>query len=327
MKDWTPDEQRTARDLIKKYVASGMSRDEAIRATAKKLNRGYHGVRCKTTGATRVPESTRQKYNKPLVCKGDALILELHAPYHNAALVNKCVNAALDAGVTNLVLAGDAIDNAMLSSFAPYMGNDDNGLTISGQVENVLLEVVKHLKGAERKKVEEVLDRAAVIVPDEWTEARAVFKELSANFEKVYWMMGNHEDRIARLLNIAFSVSDMARLIEVNNPRFELSSYYWMQVISGGVMWQIEHPNASGKGAGKRVANAQDCNVIMQHNHHFNVTRTASGKYFAIEPGCVADFGAMEYESKRHGGADRHVNGAIMIVGGLPVLLQDGWTW
>jgi hypothetical protein len=100
-----------------------------------------------------------------------------------------------------------------------------------------------------------------------------------------------------------------------------------MRVISGGVTWQIEHPNVSGKGAGKRVANAQDVNIVMQHNHHFSVTKTSSGKFFAIEPGCVADFDALNYEAKRHGGADRHVNGAVMLVDGRPVLLQDGWSW
>jgi len=253
---------------------------------------------------------------------------DVHSPFHDWKLINKAVKAAKNAGIDILILAGDAIENDMLSSYDEGFTETQGKTGMSAKAVKDLLAIAAKLKGKAKAALESTIQKHET--PDfdgEYGEVRKFFRLLADNFSQVIWIMGNHEDRTTRRLQAAFSRKDLSALFDVDNPKWKVSIYYHCKAISGGVEWQLEHPiKTAGKGQAKFISNVEDTNIIMFHNHHFSVTKSASGKHFAIEPGCCVDLSRIKYEQVVHGKGDKHVRGAVMVIDGKPHLLQDGWT-
>lgn len=277
-----------------------------------------------------VPESRYPKWTTPLEMAGDALILcDPHIPYHDADFINLCLDLARRWFVKQLVLAGDVVDAHAFSHW-PEGAGQENKKTISENAESALLDLANSMTGADAEKLRSALVEMArdpADMTDELAEARKVIKPLVDGFENIIWFMGNHEDRVIRVLEKSLGVPDLAALFGGSNPRIKFSAYYYCTLISAGVQYRITHPKPAGKGVSKRLVPKFGQHIIMAHNHHFSIQSDASGKWLGIEPGMCADPDRMDYKRQRDDGADMNVVGAVLVKDGHPWLLNKWTDW
>ena len=331
---WPPEDEQ---ELLSDYMARprGTHTEFAREWALTHPGRTAHGIRQKlmalleNSGIAPVSESAHQDWNNAPVIEGDALIMgDLHIPYHNASLVNRCMLAAKKAGVKKLILAGDALDMRAFSHW-PDDFTDSDRLMASKNVTSELLKIAGGLDAETAEKLYQLADKISPEsgnIGEEINTARNVFKAIEKNFDTVDFIMGNHEKWVIRALQKTINNLDFSALFGVS-PRWSVSPYYWCKLVSGGVEWQIEHPTNSGKGSSKKLVPIFDCNIIMLHNHHYSIQSDPSGKYLAIEPGTCADVDKIQYDNQRHGTHDKHFMGAVMIKGGKPHLLNQFTDW
>lgn len=292
---------------------------------AKTSSRGVNSVNSKLSELIRnqkegFPVSNYTTWDKPPVVEGDALIImDPHFPYHDAGFIDKCLSVARAWEIDTAILGGDAFD---ANSFNQHPDNfaDDDRMVIDTRLRSQLLKMSERMKAEERTQLQDLISKTVTEdgnITEEIRETRKCLKYFENTFKKTLWIMGNHEQRIVRILEKALGVADLAKLMGTTSPRWEISAYFWAILKSGGVEWQIEHPNNSGKGSSKKLATRFNKNIVMGHGHHFSITSDPSGKYLAIEPGSCADETKMGYVSQRHSGGDKHMLGAVIIRNGF----------
>jgi hypothetical protein len=229
---------------------------------------------------------------EPLTVEGDvAIYADFHAPFHDENWVNQLTELALKLGVRKAVVAGDAID---FSAFSHY-------------------------------------GRAHCLEADmELNAVKQVLDSLVNSFDDVAYIQGNHELRFSRYVGYML---DATQLIEkwVANPKVRITRLHWCNVISGGVLWRIEHPRNTSVNAG--VVPAKLCakyhaNVVGAHGHVWGITKDVSGDYFAVDSGICADPKRIEFGYVEHATRPEQMQGACLLVGGVPILLcpqNVGW--
>jgi len=293
----------------------------SIRMKLRELTRARHG---------NIPESEFGSWNTQPRVEGDAFILmDAHIPFHHADFINRCVALCRQWGIQNMILGGDALDLHAFNKFPENFENDDKRV-IDSRLQRELIAFSEKLNAKQRLELQDKLVNAEVEsgnISEEIRESRLVLKAFAETFENVVWLMGNHEQRVTRILEKALDAASLARLFGADDPRWTVSGYYWCELISGGIKWQVEHPMNTGKGSSRRLAPKYGCNIIMGHNHHFCVMTDPSGQYLAIEPGMGADESKMGYVMQRHNAMDIHMNGSVLIRNGKPTLLNRFTDW
>lgn len=277
----------------------------------------------------KTPSSNRTPWNNPPTMEGDAFILlDAQIPFHHAEFINKCLAVCERWGIRQMILGGDALDINTLNSFAPNFENNDKRV-IDTKTATALLAIADGLPSDKREEIHAILADAENEggISGEIKESRTVLKSFETSFDKILWIMGNHEQRVLKTLQKVLPVDSLAAVFGADNQKWDVSPYYHCKLISNGEEWQIEHPVNSGKGSSKKLASKFTCNIVMGHNHHFNITTDPSGKYYAIEPGMGMDEERMAYASQRHNAADTHVTGALIIKNGKPVPLNKFTDW
>lgn len=256
----------------------------------------------------RVPSSNRTPWNGQPKIEGDAFILmDTQIPFHHAEFINKCLVVCRRWGIRQMILGGDALDLNAFNEFPPNFENDDKRV-IDSKTATALINFANSLPNEKREELLETIGGAEREdgAGSEIKESRQVLHSFEEDFDLILWIMGNHEQRILRILKKILPVESLAVLFGVDNPKWNVSPYYWCELLSGGEKWQIEHPINTGKGSSKRLAPKFGCHIVMGHNHHFSITTDPSGKYYAIEPGMGMDEERMAYATQRHNAADTH---------------------
>lgn len=277
----------------------------------------------------RVPTSTRTAWNNPPILEGDSLVLmDTQIPYHHAEFINKCLTVCRKWNIRQLILGGDALDLNALNEFAPNFENDSKRV-IDHASSAELIMFAETLPADKREKLYSIIGEAEEdnSLGGEIKESRAILKTLEKEFDNITWIMGNHEQRILRLLKKIMPVSSLATLFGADSPKWNVSPYYYCILKSGGEEWQIEHPINTGKGSSKKLAPKYGRHIIMGHNHHFSITTDPSGKLYAIEPGMAMDEERMAYATQRHNAADAHLVGAVIVRNGKPTPLNKFTDW
>ena len=307
---------------VRQYQTGGMSENQAVVKAAEEIGVTYDSAYQKYRRAAMsfyaVPESRYPVYDNPRLPDGDYLCLgDLHAPYHDAAFINEAIIAAQDAGIKAAIVGGDWLDMHALSAWPEDFSPAPN--VISGQKYNELREFADSLPDDKRA---ELLERIADSHEDNGLQAeiksvREMLKQFAANFEQVYYVMGNHEKWLIRKLEKAIGGGELSALFLGNNPACRIIPYYWTIFESGGQPWRITHPNGASKGvSGTKLAAKYQANVIMFHNHHFSIRSEISGKFVGIEPGHCLDEKRAHYVAVRDNSADMHINGAVIVKAG-----------
>jgi hypothetical protein len=332
---WTEDAEKKLIERINTLRTPGTTDLEVFNQVAKEFEVTYDAVSTKywkliKTAHKRqieqLPESRYPLWNAPFSFDGDVLVLcDAHIPLHHARFINSCIKIAVGMGIKRCLLAGDALDLIGMSSFPENF--EQGAQTISAEKAKRLTDIALSLPvdSQQRMEIMKELDQSVDDphnISGEWANARETMTALSKNFEEVLWMMGNHEHRLIRKLEKTISGADLKALFVGDNPKWKVSEYYWCQFTSGGKQWQVEHPNLTAKGGGKRLAPKYKANIIMAHNHHFAIASDSSGEYISIEPGMCGDEERMGYVKQRHNSADTHVLGAVIIKDGRPLLIN-----
>lgn len=307
---------------VRQYQTGGMSENQAVVKAAEEIGVTYDSAYQKYRRAAMsfyaVPESRYPVYDNPRLPDGDYLCLgDPHAPHHDAPFINRAILTAQDAGIKAAIVGGDWLDNLALSAWPEDFKPAPN--MISGQAYDRLMTIANTLTGSARQ---EIIDTITQATEDDSLQAeiksvREMLQAFNANFDAVYYIMGNHEQRLIRKLEKALGTADFSALFMGNNPKAHLIPYYWTTFESGGQPWRVTHPNGAGKGvSGLKLAAKYQANVIMFHNHHFSVRSEISGKFVGIEPGHCLDEKRAHYVAVRDNSADMHINGAVIVKAG-----------
>lgn len=227
-----------------------------------------------------VPESPRPRFVTPPRLDGPVLVLpDVEIPFHNAGFVNRCIEFARLAKIEQCIWAGDLV---RLESLSPFVGGDkDTG-----------------------RELEEV---------------GAILPSLMKPFERILWIWGNHDARLEKQLDRELDAALLAGLFvrgkdaEEFYRKVQISSYYFCEV---GDDWLIEHPKATSVIAARAavwLAERENKNVAMGHNHQCGIGPTRDGRHVGIDIGACADFSRTRYYQLRHVTRPKMGTGALVL--------------
>lgn len=299
---------------------------------AKALGLSYEQVRHRRRFPTReyVRESPFPKYDRPLVMEGDAVVLpDIEFPFHNAEFLNKVLELACRWNIRQCIVAGDVMHFNSLSSWGDnWIAIQDDG--ISDSVERTLMDFAMTLPESKQQEMMDLVVELNVIPDDgepnlsaELKTTRREILNLSNVFDEIHFVLGNHDARFLRALQSPIFPDELLRLVEAPSEKWKVAPYYYSRLVSGGETFQIEHPTTAAKYAAEKLASIHQCHILMAHSHRWSKQRDPSGRYWAIQMGCIVDEHRLPYSSQRHSTSEAHMSGAVIVKDGYPFLLGE----
>jgi hypothetical protein len=288
-------------------------------------------ARCDGRVRQRIHESTYPVYDNPLVIEGDALVLpDLELPFQSYEFVNRCLDLADKWNIKQAILAGDVLHFDSLSGWEPAWTKENKG----GLNESEEKELMDFAKTLPSKKQGELMEKIGNLglrteqdgVSTELSVARRELKRLAEQFDRINYLLGNHEGRLLRAMGTAMNPQELLRLLETGE-KWKISPFYfgYLETVSG--RFQVEHPKNTAKFSASKLVSKYMCSVLMCHSHQLSYTFDPSGKYYAIEMGCCVDENRLPYASQRHNISPMHALGAVIVRDGVPWLLHARVDW
>jgi hypothetical protein len=310
----------------------------SIREFAKKYSGQYKltetAVRCKINDMglkSIIRESPYPKFDSPLVMEGDAVVLpDLEMPFHHAEFTNRVLDLSQSWGIKQAILAGDVLHFDSLSGWEPNWAKLEEG-GIVASAEEKLMEFSKSLPAKKQGELMELIGNIgqrseADGVSTELGIARKELHKITELFDKVDFVLGNHEGRLLRALQTTLDPQEVKRLLE-GGDKWRIAEYYFSYLDTAQGRYQIEHPKNASKFSASRLASKHLCHILMAHSHQLNFTFDPSGTYYAIEMGCMVDENRLAYVAQRHNTSPTHRLGAVIVRDGYPWLLHAGTDW
>ncbi len=212
------------------------------------------------------------------------LLFDIHAPFHDARWMNELIELGLSRRVELVGIGGDLVDFSAFSKFGRQ----------------------------ERVEAEDEIGAAAQIV-----------STLAAEFRQVIYSGGNHEMRLPRKTENLLELRDaMGMFVRAQNVT--ITDYHWFELVSGGERYYIEHPKNASVYAGvvpAKLCTKYHCHVVAGHGHGWGITKDASGVFYAVDAGVCCDPLRLAYNTKVHTTRPAVCRGAVLIEGGMPILL------
>lgn len=279
--------------LLRQYVEQGLNAEEISRAFAGDgIQRTHQSVRRRLQRLRRdepgkwhakVARSPIGLPTGPLEAEGDTLVLgDPHCPFHDAEWVNRVSALALRYHVRQVALIGDLIDWTAFSRYGR---------------------------------------RSGVEAEDEIRAAKQFVTTLAANFERVYYLPGNHEDRLPHATNNALTLERIAQWW-VTRPNVLTTRKKWMLLHSGGETFRLTHPKNYSRMPGAnaiRLCSKYLCHIIASHDHQVAVTRDVSNTFWGVDTGMCAAPRLLDYIEEESSNNPQMVQGACLVMGSVPV--------
>lgn len=203
-----------------------------------------------------LPQDTKIKIYKELTLPDDNYMwsCDEHAPYHSELWINRKLAIAHKFKVTKNIQIGDTLDFNFVKSYPVMDGEADTSLD------------------------------------KEFIQAAPSIKAL-LYFGKNWLLRGNHEFRVSRYTNSLIQASHLYKIFGEAKwgVDFIYSDY---DKINIGKKWMLVHPQSYSQVAtsvAKRLAEKFHRNVINSHGHLSGSTYDRSGKFLAIDLGCMID--------------------------------------
>jgi len=228
---------------------------------------------------------------------GDCVITaDYHVPFVSLKWVNRIVKIGEKEGIKQLLIAGDFFDFDRLSFWAKVANAED----------------------------------MTVPLEDELSLASMVLEELEGQYDKIYFVGGNHWSRL--LKNITFSVSSnrlLGLVNRANDPRYRLNEYFHWIMIDDKI--RVTHP---GKARKLDYTLARDLSyihpdywIVVAHRHRVNEGFTPDGRP-QLEIGWLGDTERMRYVQHVDSTYYRWINGfAVYSNGKLHNLTEHNYDW
>lgn len=286
---WSPDELFLLRTLIERghndAEIAAIFREEGFRRTYKSIQRIRQRKGWHAMVATN--PSCAPRFDKPLCVEADCVLLmfDIHAPFHDADWCNQVIDVALLYNVDTVAIGGDLVDFTAFSKW--------------GRQERVEAE-------------------------DEIASATQIVTVLCATFKRVIYSGGNHENRLPRSTNNLLALRNAMEMF-TKDTKTEITDYHWFELTSGGEKYYIEHPKNVSINATvvpKKLAGKYLCHIIAGHGHLWGITRDPSNTFWCIDSGVCADPERLAYTHKTHSTRPKEVQGAVLVLDGLPILLS-----
>lgn len=335
----------TAEDLYRLHTSGGG--DMTYDQIAERHDLTYNGVRDKIrrfTGAKGkkpiqaaptfrgVQASSFPQMVEPLRTEGDALILcDLEAPYHHADFLNRCLDLAQAWNIRQCIIGGDCLHFDQFSHWeANWREEKKPGDNLTPETAQVLRDKIAGLPERERAEIGKILDTIPVerTDNDELAEARRVLETIGGLFDRVDFVIGNHDSRFLKLLNSPLLPRKLLDFIGgCPEPKWRIAGYYYSILVSGGETFRIEHPKSAAASTAIKLADKYECSVICGHSHLHNFGYSTSGKHYAVQAGCIVDETRLAYAAQRSTNSPAHGLGAVIVVDGYPFILEPRSPW
>jgi predicted phosphodiesterase len=235
----------------------------------------------------------------PVNLAGDNWMItcDWHVPQTDWALVERMVAVAKKHNVRRMVIAGDFFDQGQFSRYA------------------------------------------SVIPPTPWSverdAAHLIMDWLLGNFDEIVITMGNHDRRLIKWADAALDIKDVWGDI-VTDRRVHVTQYGWCTITTSRtrddgrpIVWRATHPKNYSQIRGKvggDIADMYDMSVISGHEHHTALTKSRSGRHWAMSLGGLYDPAKISYAVLDDGLSTRMAPSFGMLLDGYPYLFADGLT-
>ena len=219
------------------------------------------------------------------------IISDLHLPYLNVPLWEKCKKTAKQEKIKALIVAGD-ISNQ--DSYSVYTSASGPGSF---------------------KKEKDIIE--------DW------FVDALDTFEKIYCIMGNHDLRFFKMLNGELQAPDWFKIFtdQVSKRVFISSEFRFLRL--NGII-DVSHPKQYWQNApslAKRFNSKYLRHQIIGHSHHFGMGFDISGQFWCVEMPSLVDQERCEYSAICLDTHPRWQNGFITIRNyQYPEIYVDGIT-
>ena len=279
--------------LLRQYVEQGLNAEEiSQRFAGDGIQRTHQAVRRRlqrlrhddpAKWSAKIQRSPVAVPDAPLTAEGDSLVIaDPHCPFHDAEWVNRVGALAQAYRVKQVAVIGDLIDWTAFSHYGRHAG---------------------------------------VEAEDEIRAAEQFVRALAANFERVYYLPGNHEERLARQVGYALSLERISEWW-VTRPNVVTTRKKWMLLESGGETFRLTHPKNYSRmpGANSRaLCSKYLTHVVGAHDHLCAVTKDVSGRFWAVDTGMCAAPRLLDYIEDESSNNPQMVRGACLVMDGVPV--------
>lgn len=243
----------------------------------------------------KIPTAALPVLQNPSHVKGDSALWlsDIHAPMQDSDFIEKSVRVATAWRIPICILGGDLFDAAAFSKF----GHDP----------------------------EQVFEQ-------ELEQAGELLESIASQFERVIWIMGNHERRMFKTLSFQLSVNRVLKMM-TSAPNIEVTPFEWLEMVpETSSPWIFCHPmNASiipGR-VPQMIADRRfsDHNVVAGHGHLASIARSSDGNRYAIDSGMCADPSRIAYASLAVSVRPVMVRGSVAVKHGFPYLFSPHQDW
>ena len=233
------------------------------------------------------------KYNSPpTVANNFAVFPDLHCPCQDDRFINRIIEVADHWNIREAVIAGDLLDLEALSMYV----NDVTNL------------------------VEHGLD-----------QAEKAIERMLKNFDRIVWIMGNHEERLLRLIGKnQISFERLKRMVTCDERVF-FSEYFYCMSKDG--KWMTCHPKefstTNPLAITSLMCTKYNVNIIAGHMHMIAQGQDLTGDHIGIIAGTCADPEMLGYSALRPNKKPDMEQGAVIIRNGYPWQLTKwtDWKW
>ena len=162
---------------------------------------------------------------------------------------------------------------------------------------------------------------------------RELFECLLNQFEKIYFILGNHDIRIFRALGSIFDVKNLFyQLVPIDLVGVRVFPSNIKYAMTEDKNWIICHPSNYSKQTIKTpldIIAIEHKNVICAHGHHFGSGNDQSGKYIGADCGGMFSQDSMTYNgSTVKSSHSKWKNGFVLINEKSDLkLYSDGYEW
>jgi hypothetical protein len=333
--NWSEKEDK---ELLKAYLAKAPSMSDKRFSKTYKSDRSPEAIRIRIGVLIQkmdehyLTTSPYPTYDTPLVMEGDALILpDIEMPFHHAEFLNTVLDLAQAWGIRQCIMAGDLLHFDSLSGWEPNWTNEDKG-GLSAEAEKALVDFAMGMSSKKQGELMELIGNIGIKdeqngVSTELNVARKELQTIDKLFDRVDFVIGNHEGRLLRALQTTLNPSELLRLLDIKNPKWRIAPFYYSKLETERGTYRIEHPKNSGKFSASRLASKYLAHILMAHSHQLNFTYDPSGTFYAIEMGCGVDETRLAYVGQRSNASPTHMLGAVIVRKGIPWLLHNGVDW
>ena len=243
-------------------------------------------------------EQPYTRFDDPPVIEADSacVLADVHSPFYDAAWCSNVVHQARLKKIPILLIAGDLFDMKTLSPFVPKTSGDF----------------------------------AKVPTLSEELDSTAEFCETAQReFERVFVILGNHEERVTRRLGTEQRIGLIRHLLGVRkSKKFVVSPYHYAIIKSSdGQQWRVTHPKNASVIPVRVAANLTlkfEQNVVAAHGHDWGETTSASGRY-ACASGMCCDARYFDYVCLEDNTRPLMQQGAWLLCERKPALLHPVW--